>query len=282
MRQRRGFTLIELLVALVIMGIVTGAIYKLLNTSQRVSLAQAEQVSLQSNVRTGSLVVPNELRELNTVELGSNQQNDITVAAADRIEYRAMRGLGFACVAAAAGATQLRIAQSSWTGLREPNAASDDLYLFVDGDENDEKDDAWQQVAVTGVVASANTCGGAAGFVLTVAALPVVPVNTPVRFFEVMELKLYSVDGQWWLGARSVSAGEAIQPVLGPLTSTGFGLEYLNSAGAATADKKAIKTIKVTVRGLTDDAVRANGSGALGHPQEELRTQVLLRNSIRP
>jgi prepilin-type N-terminal cleavage/methylation domain-containing protein len=283
MRQRRGFTLIELLVALVIMGIVTGAIYKLLNTSQRISLAQAEQVSLQSNVRTGSLVVPNELRELNTVELGSNQQNDITVAAADRIEYRAMRGLGFACVAAAAGATQLRIAQSSWTGLREPNAASDDLYLFVDGDENDEKDDVWQQVAVTGVVVSANTCGGAPGFVLTVAALPAVPVNTPVRFFEVMELKRHQdADGQWWLGARSVSAGEAIQPVLGPLTSNGFQLAYLNSAGVATGDVRAIKTISVTVRGLTDDAVRANGSGALGHPQEELRTQVLLRNSIRP
>ena len=67
MRTRHGFTLIEVLIALVIMGIVTGAVYQLLNTSQRLSLAQAEQVSLQSNVRTGSVVVPNELRELNTV-----------------------------------------------------------------------------------------------------------------------------------------------------------------------------------------------------------------------
>ena len=66
MTQRRGFTLVEVLLALVIMGVVTGAIYKLLNTNQRLSVAQAEQVTLQSNVRTGSLVVPNELRELNT------------------------------------------------------------------------------------------------------------------------------------------------------------------------------------------------------------------------
>ena len=84
MTQRRGFTLIEVLLALVIMGIVTGALYRLLNTNQRLSLAQAEQVNLQSNVRTGSLVVPNELRELNTV-LGSLDAtpNDITVANAD-------------------------------------------------------------------------------------------------------------------------------------------------------------------------------------------------------
>ena len=77
MTQRRGFTLVEVLIALVIMGIVTGAIYRLLNTNQRLSLAQAEQVSLQSNVRTGSLIVPSELRELNTV-LGSLERPGTT------------------------------------------------------------------------------------------------------------------------------------------------------------------------------------------------------------
>ena len=53
MSQRRGFTLVEVLLALIIMGVVTGALYRLLNTNQRLALAQAEQVSLQSNVRTG-------------------------------------------------------------------------------------------------------------------------------------------------------------------------------------------------------------------------------------
>ncbi len=282
MRHRRGFTLIEVLVALTIMGIVTGAIYKLLNTSQRISLAQAEQVSLQSNVRTGSLVVPNELRELNTVLAGSVEQNDIILGDPDLIRYRAMRGLGFACQATAAGATTLRIPRSSWTGLRGPAAASDDLYLFVDGDPDEVDDDAWQQVAVTAVTESGTACGAAAGYILTVAAMPAVPLNTPVRIFEVMELKLYEAGGQQWLGARSFSAGENIQPVLGPLTDAGFALEYLNSAGVATADMKAVKAIRVTVRGLTEDAVRANGAGALGHPEEALVTQVLLRNSIRP
>ena len=164
MRQRHGFSLIEVMVALVIMGIVTGAIYNLLNTSQRVSLAQAERVSLQSTVRTGSLVVPNELRELNTV-LGSldPSQNDILVANATDITYRAMRGLGTLCVAPVAPVTQLRLSPTSWTGLRLPLAGRDSLYLFVDGDEDETSDDAWVRVAITAVASPNNACGGTPG-----------------------------------------------------------------------------------------------------------------------
>ena len=178
-------------------------------------------------------------------------------------------------------ATTLRIAKSSWTGLRDPAANSDNLYVFVDGDEQDVDDDVWQQVAVT-AVSSGNNCGGTPSFDLTVGALPAVTLNTPVRLFEVMELKLHQADGQWWLGARSVKTGENTQPVLGPLTAGGFALTYLGSNGAVTADKNAVKSIRVSVRGLTEDAVRANGSGTLGRPEETLVTQVLLRNSIRP
>jgi prepilin-type N-terminal cleavage/methylation domain-containing protein len=285
MPQRRGFTLVEVLIALVIMGVVTGAVYRLLNTNQRLTLAQAEQVSLQSNVRTGSLIVPNELRELNTwLGAGVGPRNDIIVADPDAITYRAMRGLGFLCQAAAAGDTELRLALSNWTGLRAPDAARDELHLFTDGDPYDDDDDTWTRLDVTVVTPEADACGaGVAGYELTVAAIPEdMPPNTPLRLFELMELKLYAEDGEWWLGARSVNIEVDPQPVLGPLTSDGFGLEYLDSNGNETADKAAIKSIRLTVRGLTDDAVRAGGSGAMGHPEEELVTQVLLRNSIRP
>jgi prepilin-type N-terminal cleavage/methylation domain-containing protein len=281
MTQRRGFTLVEILLALVIMGVVTGALYRLLNTSQRLAVAQAEQVSLQSNVRTGSLVVPNELRELNTWQGGAAAQNDVTVADADGITYRAMRGLGFVCQAPAAN--ELRIRQSSWTGLRAPDAARDDLYLFVDGDTDEDGDDGWLQMAITAVNFSGTACGvGAPGYLLTVAGPPAVAINTPVRTFELMRLELYVDDGQWWLGARSVNVEPDLQPMLGPLTDDGFALEYLNATGAVTADLTAIKSIRLTVRGLTDGGVRAGGSGAMGHPEEALVTQVLLRNSIRP
>jgi prepilin-type N-terminal cleavage/methylation domain-containing protein len=284
MSHRRGFTLVEVLIALVILGGVTGAIYQLLQTSQRLSLAQAEQTSLQSNVRTGSLVVPNELRELNTVS-GTlpGDQNDVIVADDDGIEYRAMRGLGFVCQAPGAG--ELRLARSSWTGLRDPDSQRDDIYVFIDAEVNEDEDDTWLRVDLTGATATANACNGASpGFTLTAAAMPNVPVNTPVRLFERVELRLYADNGDWWLGARSVKvAGAALQPVLGPLTNDGFALEYLDSNGNdATGDLSTIKSIRLTVQGLTDDPVRAGGTGAMGHPEKTLVTDVLLRNSVRP
>ncbi len=290
MRQRHGFTLIEVMVALVIMAIVTGAIYSLLNTSQRVSLAQSERVSLQSTVRTGSLIVPNELRELNTV-LGSldPSQSDILVANNTDITYRAMRGLGTLCQAPVAPVTQLTLSETSWSGLRHPLADRDSLYLFVDGNESVTTDDAWIRVAITAVANPANACGGTPGIQLTVlpvapaVTIPVVPLNTPVRLFEVMKLELYTADGEWWLGARSTKVDLAPQPVLGPLTAAGFGLEYLAANGNPTADLTAIKSIRVTVRGLTDNAIRgSDGVGTMAHRQETLVSQVLLRNSIRP
>ena len=280
MTQRRGFTLVEVLVALLIMGVVTGAIYKLLNTNQRLAVAQAEQVTLQSNVRTGSLIVPNELRELNTMTLGTGAQNDIIAATASTIEYRASRGMGFLCEVP--GANSVKIAQSSWTGSRPPLLARDDLYLFVDGDKDDDDDDSWLQMDITNVTTSV-CAGGAPGWTLAVAGVPAgVLVNTPVRLFERMRMELGSVGGQWWLQARSVTAGEALTPVLGPLTSTGFALQYFDSTGATTADLNAVKSIRITVQGLTDGAVRRGGTAAAATVQDTLTTQVLLRNSVRP
>jgi hypothetical protein len=98
-----------------------------------------------------------------------------------------------------------------------------------------------------------------------------------------MELKLHEADGKSWLGARSVSAGEVIQPVLGPLADDGgFTLQYSDATGAITTDPKAIKSIRVTLRGISEGAVNVGSEGNLTHVQEELVSQVALRNAVRP
>jgi prepilin-type N-terminal cleavage/methylation domain-containing protein len=285
MTNRQGFTLAEIMIAMTLMLIVSGAAYKLLVTTQRLSRTQSELVSLQSNVRMGSLVVLNDLRELGTVTGGAADKNDILTIAADDITYRAMRGLGFVCQAPTA--TQIRIRRNGFSGYRDPQAVRDGLYVFIEGDPDTETDDTWLPVAIA-AVSSTTACPGTMGdgITLTTPDTPVLvglAVGTPIRFYEVMELKLHQADGKSWLGARSISAGEAIQPVLGPLADgNGFQLEYLDATAAATADLTAIKSIRVTIRGISDGAVNAGVEGSLTHVQDSLVTQVALRNAFRP
>lgn len=282
MANRRGFTLVEIMIAMTMMLIVTGAVYKLLVTTQRLSRAQAERVNLQSNVRVGSLVVLNDLRELGTVSAGTAAQNDILSIAPSDITYRAMRGVGFVCQAPTA--TQVRIARSSFFGYRDPQPNRDGAYVFVEGNPDSSLDDSWLPVAITAV--STGPCPAGDGITLSTPDTPVLStlaVGTPVRIYEVMELKLHQADGKSWLGARSISAGEVIQPVLGPLADgNGFRLEYLDGSGAATTDLTAIKSIRVTIRGITEGAINVGIEGSPTHVQEELVTQVALRNAFRP
>jgi prepilin-type N-terminal cleavage/methylation domain-containing protein len=291
MRNRRGFTLVEILVSLVIMLVVSGAIYKMLNSTQRLSRAQAERVSLQANVRSGALVVPTELRELSTFVGGGIAQNDVlAVVDSTDITYRAMRGIGFICQVSA---TEIRLARNTntaafligYSGYRDPVATRDSLYVFIDGDEITTFD-SWLPLQITGVN-SASSCGGVAAIALTVPNTPTLtgqPLRTPVRIYEDMQLQLYPSGGKSWLGAKSVSTGEAFQPVLGPLTDAqGLAFQYLDASGATTTDLHAIKSIKVTIRGITDQAINggSGSSGAMSSVQDTLITQVVLRNAFR-
>jgi hypothetical protein len=105
-------------------------------------------------------------------------------------------------------------------------------------------------------------------------------VGTPLRIFEIMQLKLSQSQGESWLGARSVSGGEVMQPMLGPLANAnGFELTYLDGQGAPTANPRAVKSIRFTVRGVSAEAVRSSG-GEATRIEDELTTQVALRNAV--
>jgi prepilin-type N-terminal cleavage/methylation domain-containing protein len=290
MRNHRGFTLVEILISIVIMGLVTGSIYTLLNTTQRVSRAQAERTELQSNIRSGTIIVPAELREIAVTTGGGVPKNDIISMSATSIRYRAMRGFGYTCQAPTTGQIIL-FGGSKFSGYRTPVANRDSAYVFIEGADADHgTDDSWLAVPITGVNTAANACpGGAASITLTVN--PLVPgldkafSYAPVRTWEEMILQLY-VDGsgESWLGAQSVStAGDAMQPVLGPLTSAdGFGLTYLDSTGVATAATDKVRSIQVTLKGLTDQAITQGTSAhGLANRRDSLVTQVTLRNALR-
>jgi prepilin-type N-terminal cleavage/methylation domain-containing protein len=284
MRNHRGFTLVELLVVLLIMGVVTGGILKLLNTTQRLSRAQAERVDLQSNVRVASIVVPSELREMNAVIGGTVDQNDILSmpAGGTSIQYRGMRGIGYVC----AGSTTTQLRLRDWNGLRAP-VATDSVYVFSDGAKTAlGTDDVWLPRQITSTPGG-NTCAGTAVLTLNIEAakpLPAIPpAGTPVRWYEVMELSLYVNGGKSWLGMRSVSGGGAVQPLLGPLKDNdGLGFTYLNSTGGVATTAANVRSIVLTIRGVTSQQVSSGGGNSYStYVQDSLVSQVSLRNALR-
>jgi prepilin-type N-terminal cleavage/methylation domain-containing protein len=288
MRNRKGYTLIELMVALVVLLLVTGSLYKLLVSTQRLSRAQAERVDLQSNVRTASVVIPAELRELNAVVAGTAVQNDIISGTATTIRYQAMRGIGYICQAPTIG--EIRVLKSTWSGLRDPAFPRDAGYVFYDNNSDLSTDDTWLPITITGVNTTTATCGGNAAYSLTIAPtaeLPGIPVLTPVRLYEIMELSLYTSGGQSWLGAQSISGGElAPQPLLGPLVGgTGLALSYVDNSNVVTttAVPGDVKAIRLTVVGLSNQAVSGyGGSSQTRVVRDTVTTQVSLRNAFRP
>jgi len=286
MSRPRGFTLIELMIALLLMTLVGTVIFKLLNSTQRVSTAQTERMMLQSSIRTGALVVPAELRELSTSAGG---QTDLIQIAADSLTYRAARGVGFTC---AVTATQIKILNSTalpFNALRGIAPGRDSLLLYVERDPDTAADDAWVRLPISSVATT--TCGSEPAIAVNtpnfINSLPdsqlvSVVVGGPVRTFEVMRLKSYASGGQQWVGAASLSGGDAVQPILGPITPAGFRLDYLTGDGTVTTVPAAVRVIRIQVIGLTERAVAQGGiSGANVILQDTLVTRVLLRNAPR-
>jgi prepilin-type N-terminal cleavage/methylation domain-containing protein len=286
MRNHRGFTLIEIMIAVLIMVVVSSAIFKLLTTNQRLSRAQAANVDLQSNERAAALVVPAELRELNTVIAGTVAQNDILDLQNTSIRYRGMRGLGFVCQATT---TEIRLLKSSWSGYRYPEIPRDAAFVFVQTDPSTGSDGTWVQETITAVDLTTKTCplvGNPTAITLTISpALAAAPVGRmPVRTWEDLQMGLYPQDGKSWLGVRSWSAGEAgYQPLLGPLHATeGFRLRAYDKDNAPTTVKENVRSIKLTIRGVTSDQVSTSGgSSVMGVVQDSVVSQVTLRNALR-
>jgi prepilin-type N-terminal cleavage/methylation domain-containing protein len=272
---RRGFTLVEVMLALAVALIVTGATYSLLVNTQRLTRAQSARVALQSSVRAAALIVANELGELSSVSAGTISQNDVLALGTHAVTYRAPRGVGFICQTA--GPTVIRLARNTFTGHREPQAGRDEALVFVPGDSAAGSEDSWVAVQIADVATTVTCPGGGPGITLTLSASPsplLLEAGTPVRLVEPMELRLYASDGAWWLGARAVNTGEAIQPLAGPLAPGGFQLEYLDRLGGPTTDRTGIRSIRVTIRG-----VEASPDPARPTLEQELITQIALRNA---
>ncbi len=278
----RGFTITELIIALVVFALAAGSIGRVMVNSQRLSRAQIEVISMQSNLRTGALVVPSELREL----AADGTNSDILAMTSSNITFRAMRGLGFTCSVTSTSIKILDTSTVPFYGSRSIISGRDRIIVFVENDPNFPTDDNWLVLTPTAVDLS-NNCGSQNAIMLTVAdfsaqltnGISDVVVGGPVRSFEIMELGPVTSGGHTWLGARSVSGGQTtLQPVLGPLETNGFGLEYFDAAGTTTTVPADVRQLRVTLRGSTEHAVSRGLGDAPVFVRDSLVATVTLRN----
>jgi prepilin-type N-terminal cleavage/methylation domain-containing protein len=292
--NRGGFTLIELMITMVIMLIVGAAVGKVLVNSLRVGRGQMVQADMQSNVRTVGLVLPMELREIgfDSNLTTSLVTSDIEVMARKEIQVRAMRGTGMTCGVPTLAAISI---QKPTFGNRRP-LLTDGFLLFVENDPNTGGDDQWIPLTVTAVNNTA-LCGADSAITLTFAIPQVSPgvnltlsqifVGGPIRYYERMRFGLYvEADGKSYLGARSVSLGEAnYRAVAGPLhPGEGLILDYFNRAGVkldpATADPADVRVVDLSIWGQTGDAISLSGSSQRGTGNMTVKTSIALRNTL--
>ncbi len=289
---RRGFSLIELMIALVLLGLVSTAVYKVLVNNQRLYLAQTQTIDLQQNIRAAAAILPAEFRELDAAD------GDISAMGPDSIWMRAMRQLAFLCatppLGAGVGQITLTVRQTPIYGNRQTFNVNDSLLIYYEGDPSTRIDDSWVLGQVKTVVPGLCPDSGAThpGFVLTLQpqwiagsqlnVANAITLGAPVRGFDKVAYRAYqSADGNWYLGQRNPAQGGTIQPVVGPLTgANGVTFSYYDSVGVVTTDSSKVAQIQIVLRARTTSPIRG-ADGVQTYKVDSVVTRVALRNNPR-
>lgn len=287
--NRRGFTLIELLVSLVLVGVVTGAIYTLLLNNQRIYRQQVERVELNATLRAAVAILPSELREASATDTIGG---DLIAITASSITYKAMRSLYLLCGPATnSGSTgSVTLFQDPRFGLRALDAARDSVLIFAEGDPATRGDNHWLHANVRSITLG-TSCPGTTPSVTVdlthvnpVGSLAGVTDGAPLRGYEVVQFLSYTdTNGDLWIGGRQYSKSggwSTTQPLLGPLAASGLQFTYLDTVGVATTVPADVARIGVTVIGETVEPVRAS-DGTTRVLVDTLTTFVALRNNAK-
>ncbi len=252
--RRHGSVLVDVLVALVLFAVLGLLGLRLVISAERLAFATLYHEARAASLHGGAAFLRRELGGLGADSSGS----DLLAFGPDSVVYRATRLAALAC---SVTTSEVRIRLDQTRGWRLPQPGRDSVLVPLLSDSGSTMPGRWIAGPIHAVAAA--SCGGAPALVLRTvldsAQLAAVwlPALVPVRTFEVMQLRLYASSGEWWLGARSVSAGEGIQPVQGPLDPSGLRLAGFDSTGAGAAGGPA------SVRTLTARLLAAGDSVTL-------------------
>jgi hypothetical protein len=236
---RRGLTLVDLLVALVLFGLLGTAVTRALIGQRRATGILLERDQAYGTLDQASAWLAAELAEVGRADGAT----DLLRLGVDSMSYRAFRSAGLACLVAT---DQVRIRRDQQSLWRTPQPGRDSLLLFLSAD-SAPGHGTWAALAISSV--SGSSCAGQPalrlGTDIDASRLTGLPPLVPVRTFEIMQLRLYRSQGEWWLGARSESAGEAIQPVTGPLSPQGLRLTYRDAMGREVAEPALVRQLEL-------------------------------------
>ncbi len=298
---RRGFTLIELMIALVLLGLVSTAVYKVLVNSQRVYLAQTLTIDLQQNIRAAAAILPAEFRELDAAD------GDIKGMTATSLRIRAMRQLAFVCddplLGGGLGQIVLTVRKTPIYGTRQTFKQGDSILVYWEGNPTTRTDDQWvpaqlQKDPDPGFCNDSSVAPGVPNnpaFLLTLQPQWIndpalnragaITRGAPVRGFDKVAYELYQApapDTSWYLGQRNPAQGGTIQPMIGPLIgANGVTFTYLDSIGTVTADSSKVSQIRIVLRARTASPIRSGGTGVQDYKVDSVDTWVALRNNPR-
>lgn len=299
MLNRRGITLIELMVGIVMMGIIGVALLKVFTSLMGASGAQVRIAASQGEARIGTLMLPQEFREIgyDTIPIaGQAATSDLTAIAGDQLSFFASRGFSTTCGTPDANNLIFKVRRPA-SGQRDP-VITDRVMLFLEVEKSNGLDDRWVEMDVQSIDLAA-TCDGDPAIEFTLATVPefspgvnmaVTNMQTggPIRWFEEVEYAPVNSGGEWFVGRRSVSLGEgSYTPVIGPLSgATGVAFTYHNAAGAAvdptTANPLVVRTIGIRLTTTTETEVSLAGSTNRDVGTYPVVARVALRNTLRP
>lgn len=282
----RGFTLVELLVGLLLLGIISVGIYRVLVKNQQLYLTQGQKMDVAQNLRAASAILPAELREIDAAD------GDIIGMGSDSIRIRAYRVFGIVCTPPVLGGAltslALNVRKSLTFGVRGFQAG-DSVLIFYEGDSTKRADDTWAQGVLSNAAPTTSTCPTdlKPSWLMTVSLAAGTWANTagsmltgtPVRAFETITYKnVQGSDGNYYLSYRNSSG---LTPLVGPLTSTGLTFAYYDSTGAVTATAANVKRIRIALAYQSAQQVR-QANGSIGSILQSDTLQVTLRNNARP
>ena len=254
--RRSGFTLAELVVALMLFGMIGGAILSVVMRQQRFYRSSADIIRLQGQLRQGTSILPADLRAISTSDTLVNSaatrfNGDIYGRGDWFLEFRRTFGSSLICAKRPAApldtiwlypkSTGAIAALTSWTNTPQ---TGDSVLVLDDWTMLGPGDDRWQAYEVLDVtpVTGAKGCpwkGQTAGdstsamflsdtgrtsykVTLKTPLSKTILVGAPVRFFRRARYELYQApDTLWYLGYSDCLRTYAtecsdVTPVAGP------------------------------------------------------------------